>query len=120
MKQRDFGWLAEVPPPVSVSAELLAHCHTAHDAILLTWNSRKVKCSQNSAAERLEMPASHLSNILSGSKYLPDDLRVPFMWLCGNLALRQYEDRQMAELGLDLKRIKLEQELAEVIARRAA
>ena len=120
MKQRDFGWIAEVKPPTPAPDDLLAHCKTAHDAILLTWNLRKVRHTQADASSRLEMPKSHLSNILAGQKYLPDDLRIPFMWLCGNLALRQWEDRQMAEFGLDLEMIEAERKLAELKARKAA
>ncbi|MFJ1256006.1 hypothetical protein, partial [Cupriavidus sp. CuC1] len=44
------------------------------------------------AAAILGMPKSHLSNILSGKKYLPFDFRIKFQALCGNWAIRQYED----------------------------
>jgi len=120
MKQCDFGWLAEVKPPVPVSDLLLNHCATANDAIVLTWNTRTVKYTQADASARLEMPKSHLSNILSGKKYLPDDLRVPFMWLCGSLALRQYEDRQMEKLGLDFELVEAERKVNELKSRRTA
>lgn len=120
MKQRDFGWLAEMKTPSLVDDVLLAHCKNSHDAILLTWNSRRVKYSQADAAAMLDMPKSHLSNILSGQKYLPDSLRVPFMWLCGSLALRQFEDKQMASLGLDMELIEAEKRLNELKSRRAA
>ena len=120
MKQRDFGWLAELKAPVLTDSVLLSHCHSSHDAILLTWNQRRVKYSQADAAAMLEMPKSHLSNILSGQKYLPDDLRIPFMWLCGSLALRQYEDAQMASLGIDMELMEAERKLNELKARRAA
>lgn len=120
MKQRDFGWLAELKAPVLTDSVLLSHCKTSHDAILLTWNQRRVKYSQADAAAMLEMPKSHLSNILSGQKYLPDDLRVPFMWLCGSLALRQFEDKQMADLGIDMELMEAERKLSELKARRAA
>lgn len=120
MNQRDFGWMQEVKPPSSVDDVLLGHCKTSNDAILLTWNTRRVKHSQAYASAFLGLPTSHLSNILSGKKYLPDDLRVPFMWFCGSLALRQFEDRQMKELGLDLELIEAERKLNELKARRAA
>lgn len=120
MKQREFPWLDEVKPPVLVPVELLEHCKTAHDAILLTWNCRRIKYSQADISARLEMPKSHLSNILSGQKYLPDELRIPFMALCGNLALRQWEDMQLANLGVDLELLEAEKRLEELKAKRAA
>ncbi len=79
-----------------------------------------MKYTQADASARLEMPKSHLSQILSGKKYLPDDLRIPFMWLCGSLALRQYEDLQMKQLGLDAELVEAERKLNELKARRAA
>lgn len=120
MKQRDFGWLAEIKQPVLADDSVLCHCKDSHDAILLTWNLRRVKYSQADAAAMLEMPKSHLSNILSGQKYLPDDLRIAFMWLCGSLALRQFEDKQMAKLGLDMELMEAEKKLNELKLRRAA
>lgn len=119
-KQRDFGWIAELPQPVPVDPLLLKHCRNAHDAILLTWSQRRVKHSQAFAAAQLEMPTSHLSNILSGKKYLPDELRVPFMFFCGNTALRQWEDMQFQSFGADLELMEAERKLAELKARKAA
>ncbi len=66
------------------------------------------------------MPKSHLSNILSGKKYLPDELRIPFMWLCGSLAMRQWEDLQIEKLGIDMELMEAERKLNELKARRAA
>lgn len=120
MKQADFGWLADLPQPKLAPADLLGRCHSAHDAILLTWNLRTVKRSLTDAACQLGMPKSHLSNILSGQKYLPDDLRIPFMWLCGSLALRQWEDAQFAALNLDIELLEAERKVEEIKARRAA
>lgn len=120
MKQRDFGWLASMKPPAMADSNYLSLCKSASDAILLTWNQRRVKYSQADAAAMLEMPKSHLSNILSGKKYLPDDLRIPFMWLCGSLALRQWEDMEMQKLGIDLELMEAEQKLNDLRAKRAA
>ena len=120
MKQRDFGWLAEMKQPVLAPDNLMAHVKNEFDAIRLTWDLRKIRYTQADASARLEMAKSHLSNILSGQKYLPADLRVPFMWLCGNTALRQWEDRQMAALGLDFELLEAERKLQEIRARRAA
>lgn len=119
-KKRDFGWLAEVAKPTAADPSLVARCRNAHDAILLTWNLSKVKRTKAGAAEILQMPKSHLSNILSGKKYLPDELRVPFMFLCGNAALRQWEDAEFSRLGVDMELIDAEKLVAELRARRAA
>jgi DNA invertase Pin-like site-specific DNA recombinase len=120
MSQRDFGWLVSLPRPVLAPQELMAHVKDEHDAILLTWNLRTIKRSMSDAAALLEMPKSHLSNILAGKKYLPHDLRIPFMWLCGNLAVRQWEDAEFSRLNLDIELLEAEQRLEEIKARTAA
>lgn len=119
-KQRDFGWLAEVAKPTAADTYLVARCRNAHDTIVLTWALRKIKRTMTDAAAILEMPKSHLSNILSGKKYLPDELRVPLMFLCGNTALRQWEDAEFSRLGVDMELIEAEKRVAELRARRAA
>lgn len=67
------------------------------DAIVICWARRRTKYSVRHAAALLGMSASHLSNILSGKKYLPHGFRIKFQTLCGNWAIRQWED---AEAGL--------------------
>lgn len=119
-KQRDFGWLAECKAPVLLGYEYVDICQSAHDAIVMTWNARTIKCSLTSASERLQMPKSHLSNILSGKKYMPDELRIPFMWLCGNLCMRQYEDKVLAQHNLNIELMEAERKVEEIKARRAA
>jgi len=79
----------------------IKRCRNEADAILTCWARRRVKYSLRHASALLGMPASHLSNILSGKKYLPNDFRIQFQTLCGNWAIRQYEDLQA---GLETSR----------------
>lgn len=113
---REMPWLLEVPAPKRLDDGLVASCKTASEAIQLCWDSRRVRISQAHAAAELGIPPSHLSNILQGKKYLPDDLRIPFMWLCGNLALRQWEDAEMARLGIRAELAELKQRIAQLEA----
>jgi hypothetical protein len=63
------------------------------DAVVLCWAKRTRKhLTLRRAAEELCIQPSHLSNIVSGKKYLPHDFRIKFQRLCGNWAIRQYED----------------------------
>lgn len=85
--------LGSVPENEWVSPIYVDRCRSEKDAIALCWAKRTRKgLTVRRAAEELGLPASHLSNILSGKKYLPHDFRVRFQNLCGNWAIRQYED----------------------------
>ena len=71
----------------------ISRCRSEKDAVVLCWAKRQRKgLTLRQAAEELAMPASHLSNILGGKKYFPHGFRVRFQELCGNWAIRQYED----------------------------
>lgn len=71
----------------------IVRCRSEKDAVVLCWAKRGRKgLTVRQAAEEMGMPASHLSNILSGNKYFPHGFRVRFQELCGNWAIRQYED----------------------------
>lgn len=120
MKNLNFPWIQEIKPPVNVDSGVLDACNSQTDALKVTWSLRRTKFSQAFAAGELGIPTSHLSNILQGKKYLPIDLRVPFMWLCGNLAMRQYEDLEMQSIGLNAELAEAEKRVAELKARKAA
>lgn len=51
---------------------------------------------------------------------MPDELRIPFMFLCGNMAMRQWEDKQFAALNLDLELMEAERRVEELKARKVA
>lgn len=73
---------------------LVQRLRNEKDAVVLCWAKRTRKnLTIRGAAEELGLSASHLSNIVSGKKYLPHDFRIRFQKLCGNWAIRQYEDR---------------------------
>lgn len=85
-----LGVLAE---PEWLSDAWISRCRSERDAVVLCWAKRARKgLSVRQAAEELGLPPSHMSNILSGHKYLPHDFRIRFQQLCGNWAIRQYED----------------------------
>ncbi|WP_354686660.1 hypothetical protein [Cupriavidus necator] len=90
--QREMPFFEVVGDPQMVSEQLIARLRNEADATVLCWAKRRVRYSLSDAAAILGMPKSHLSNILSGKKYLPFDFRIKFQALCGNWAIRQYED----------------------------
>jgi hypothetical protein len=92
-QQRQLALLGELREPVYVEEYFVERWRSEHDAIATCWAKRRVRYSVRNAAAMLGIPASHLSNILSGKKYLPNDFRINFQLLCGNWAIRQYEDR---------------------------
>lgn len=92
--QRRIVTLGVLSDPEWLSTLLVARCTSEKDAVVLCWAKRTRKgMTLRQAAEELSLPASHLSNILSGQKYLPHDFRIKFQMLCGNWAIRQYEDQ---------------------------
>ncbi|ACT50895.1 hypothetical protein [Methylovorus glucosotrophus] len=92
MQQREMPFFQLVGEPVFLHDILISRLCNEHQAIVLCWAKRRVKFTLTDAAVTLGMPKSHLSNILSGKKYLPNDMRIAFQALCGNWAIRQYED----------------------------
>jgi hypothetical protein len=90
--QREMPFFEVVGEPEMVAEQLIARLRNEADATVLCWAKRRVRYSLSDAAAILGMPKSHLSNILSGKKYLPFDFRIKFQALCGNWAIRQYED----------------------------
>ena len=85
--------LGAVQEPEWLSDAWVARCRSEADAVVLCWAKRTRKgLTARQAAEELGVPPSHMSNILGGKKYLPHDFRIRFQELCGNWAIRQYED----------------------------
>ncbi len=85
--------LGAMPDPEWLSDVWISRCRSEKDAVLLCWAKRTRKgLTSRQAAEELGLQSSHMSNILSGSKYLPHDFRIRFQRMCGNWAIRQYED----------------------------
>jgi len=90
---KELPLLAEVKGPQELPEYLIARCRNETDAVMLCWHMRRIKYGIREGARLLGMTASHLSNVVSGKKYLPHNT-VEFQQLCGNLAIRQFEDRQ--------------------------
>lgn len=90
--QREMPFFEVVGEPEMVADLFIARLRNEADAVVLCWAKRRVKYTISDAAAILGMPKSHLSNILSGKKYFPFDFRIKFQALCGNWAIRQYED----------------------------
>lgn len=116
--------LGSVQEPEWLSDLLISRCRSEKDAVILCWAKRRRKgLTLRLAAEELGVPPSHLSNILSGKKYFPHGFRVKFQEICGNWAIRQYEDlicgfRTQKETPEQRRIRQLEAELTE--ARRTA
>lgn len=91
--QREMPFFAVVGEPEMLAEMLISRLSSEHQALALCWHKRRVKFSQADAAAKLGIPKSHMTNILAGKKYLPYDKRIEFQALCGNWAIRQYEDR---------------------------
>jgi len=89
---RELGLMAEVKGPALLAEYLIARCRNETDSVQLCWHMRRVKYGVREAARLLGMPASHLSNVIAGKKYLPHN-SIAFQQLCGNWAIRQYQDK---------------------------
>jgi len=124
MRQLEMRVLAEVGEPVHLPESIMARITDEADAFAWCWAMRRIKAmTQTEAARHLGVPKSHLTNMLAGKKYPRWDMRIDFQLLCGNWALRQYEDRKVGLVTSretpEQRRIReLEQRLAD--AERAA
>lgn len=117
--------LQDIGDPVFVSEAVLARVQNEADAVAWCWALRRIKgLGVTEGARYLGMPKSHLSNILSGKKYLPWGKRVELQRLCGNWIVRQWEDRETGlftsrETG-EQRQIRALQQKVEQMERRAA
>ena len=63
-------------------------------AVKWSWLHRRVKSlDQRTAAERMGIPAPHLSNIPNGKKHLPPHKINAFEWITGNRAVSMTIER---------------------------
>jgi hypothetical protein len=116
--QRQIPMLGQMREPRWLSDLWISRCRTEADAVALCWAQRSRKgLTLRQAAEELSLPPSHLSNIISGKKYLPHDFRIRFQELCGNWAIRQYEDMRcgfvtdrLSAEQIEIRRLKAENE----------
>lgn len=96
MEQIPLRILQEVGEPKFMPEHIVARIESEADAVAWCWAQRRIKgLGVTEAARYLGMPKSHLSNILSGKKYLPWGKRVEIQRLCGNWLIRQWEDRHV-------------------------
>ena len=94
MEQIPIRILQEIGDPSFHSELLISRIRDEAEAVQYVWAHRRIKgMGVTEAARYLGMPKSHLSNILSGKKYLPWGKRIELQRLCGNWILRQWEDR---------------------------
>ncbi|WP_231957521.1 XRE family transcriptional regulator [Paraburkholderia tropica] len=94
---------------VFLPREQIAACASFRDAVCLAWDQRAIRgMTQRTLAETLEVPASHLSNMLNrdpvdrhgkARQDLPAKLIADFERVIGNRAVSQYLAR-MAMLTL--------------------
>lgn len=94
-KQLPLRILQEIGEPGWLPEYVIARFADEADAFAWCWAHRRIKAmTVTEAARHLGMPKSHLSAVLNGTKYPRWDMRINFQRLCGNWALRQYEDRR--------------------------
>ena len=94
-KQMPLRILAEVGEPGWLPESVIVRFTSEADAFAWCWSMRRIKAmTMTEAARHLGVPKSHLSAALAGKKYPRWDMRIAFQRLCGNWAIRQYEDRQ--------------------------
>lgn len=98
MKQLEMPFLQLIGQTKNINLQWINLCNSEADAVALCWNKRAVKYGVRDAALKLDISYSHLSNIINGKKYFPNDLRNKFQILCGNWALRQYDDLQIGAI----------------------
>lgn len=95
MQQIPLRILQEVGEPAFLPESVISRLENEADAVSWCWALRRVKgMGVTEAARYLGMPKSHLSNILAGKKYPPFGVRIELQRLCGNWAIRQWEDRK--------------------------
>jgi hypothetical protein len=95
MEQIPLRILQEVGEPSFLPDHYILRVRNEAEAVQYCWAHRRIKAlGVTEAARYLGMPKSHLSNILSGKKYLPWGKRLELQRLCGNWAIRQWEDRE--------------------------
>ena len=124
--QREIPALILMSEPEWLDTLWISRLRSEKDAVVLCWAKRTRKhLTLRKAAEELCLQHSHLSNIVSGKKYLPHDFRIKFQKLCGNWAIRQYEDhacgfltkkespeqRRIRELEAQLKGIEIHRQV---------
>jgi hypothetical protein len=95
MTQLPIRILQEVGEPVWLPDSIVVRLTSEADAFAWCWALRRIKAlTVTEAARHLGVPKSHLSQALAGKKYPRWDMRIDFQRLCGNWAIRQYEDRR--------------------------
>jgi hypothetical protein len=94
--------VAEARRPVMAPEALVRACSNRLDAIILCIQLSRLP--QRVVARRLGLDAGHLTRILQGLAYFPDQKSVELMSVCGNYAPMQYEAMATGfELFQDLK-----------------
>jgi hypothetical protein len=95
MEQIPLRILQDIGEPRFLSETIIARIRDEAEAVSYCWAHRRIKgMGVTEAARYLGMPKSHLSNVLNGKKYLPWGKRRELQMLCGNWAIRQWEDRE--------------------------
>lgn len=112
---REMPFLGEVRKPSMAPVELVRACKTRLDAIILCIQLSRLP--QRLVAKRLGLDAGHLTRILQGLAYFPDQKSVELMQVCGNYAPMQYEALATGfQLYQDPRQKRKEELQAELIA----
>ena len=115
--QRELPLVALLRGPETVRADILGSFGDLEDtaftyAVRWSWDHRRVRdLTQSRASELMGIKAPHLSNILSGRKYLPAHKVNAFEAITGNTAVSQTMDR-----FAEIRKRQMADQLANLIA----
>jgi hypothetical protein len=120
--QREIPIVGEVRRPSMAPWELVKACRNRLDAIILCIQLSRL--SQGEVAKRLGLDKGHLTRILQGLAYFPDQKSVELMQVCRNYAPMQFEvmatGHEIYENPLAKEEAELEARLAAIRSRKAA
>jgi len=118
MIQREIPLLSEARPLINVPDFVVDGCSDAVQAIAVSMAYGKI--SSAAVSGLLNIDAGQWSRIYNGKAHMPAAKRVPFMQLCGNRLLAQYDAKatgcELVELAKDRVIADLERQLAEARA----
>ena len=89
--QREMPLVSPVNPPCFLPWEYVESCEDELEALLLTWNMRRVRSTERDMCATLGVDAGHWTRIKQGAAHFPLNKRNAFMDYCGNHGLLQYD-----------------------------
>lgn len=97
MRQLDMGFMQDLKPPQRAPMDLVKLCKEPRDAIRLRYQLSGKGMEQVASEYGTSIP--NMSRILCGQVGLKNPVK--FQWVCGNTALRQWENQFYPESNED-------------------